>query len=388
MIGDTGTCILTTQPRQGESLIRPRILAYLFAPLAMFAQVKPAPDTLIFVNGEQLTGELEHANADGVTFKSPMVGEVTVKWANVKELRSDKNFAILSAKQKLTRRDALAVVPQGKIAVAGKQITVSSNTGIKVVPLANADRIIDAAGFDKALTHPPGLLQGWGGLATGGVSLVRATQDSTTFNGAINLVRTTPQVDWLPARDRSVLDYNQSYGTVSQPGIATAKTNIFHADAERDQYFSPRVFAFGSVTFDHNYSQSLNLQQAYGGGVGISLLHNASTQLDFKADAHYQKESFFDPTQNVNLFGSTFSEKYLRYLRKGLVFNQFGSISPSWNNTNDYSAHVNASLGFPVYKGLGFNVGGVDDYLNNAPTGFKKNSTQFTTGITYTIKPR
>ena len=43
---------------------------------------------------------------------------------------------------------------------------------------------------------------------------------------------------------------------------------------------------------------------------------------------------------------------------------------------------------FPVYKGLGFNVGAVDDYLNNAPVGSKQNSTQFTTGITYTIKPK
>ncbi len=374
---------------QGELLIRPSIFRLLLLiPLAAFAQAKPAPDTLVFINGEQLTGELERANADGITFKSAMAGEITVKWNNIKELRSDKNFAVLTARQKLTRRDALAVVPQGKISIADKQITVSSNSGTKVVPVANADRIIDASGFDKALAHRAGIFEGWGGLAAGGVSLVRATQDSTTFTGAINLVRSTPQVDWLPARDRSVLDYNQSYGTVSQAGTATVKTNIFHADAERDEYFTPRVFAFGSVTFDHNYSQSLNLQQAYGGGIGISLLHTAATQLDFKGDAHYQKESFFDPTQNANLFGSTFSEKYLRYLRKGLVFNEFGSVSPSWNDTNDYSAHVNASLGFPVYKGLGFNVGGVDDYLNNAPAGFKKNSTQFTTGVTYTIKPR
>ena len=360
-------------------------------------QDKPAPDTLIFVNGEQLTGELERANSDGITFKSAMAGEITVKWSKVKELRSDKNFAVLTVNERLTRRTAAAVVPQGKIVVEGKQLSVVTATGTTQLPVEKADRIVDAGGFDKAVNHPPNILQGWGGTASSGVSLVRSTQNSTTFTGAINLVRATPLVDWLPARSRTNVDYNQSYGTTYQSGLAattTVKTNIYHADAERDQYFSPRAYSFGSVTFDHNFSQALDLQQAYGAGVGITLLKNAVRTLDFKGDVHYEKQTFFllPPatvvTPSTDLFGSTFSEKYLRYLPKGLVLNEFGSISPSWNETDAYAAHVNVSLGFPVYKGLGFSVSGVDDYLNNAPAGSKKNSTQLTTGLTYTIKPR
>ena len=346
------------------------------------------PDTLFFINGEQLTGSLERANAEGITFKSPVAGEIKVKWADIKELRSDKSFAILSMNQKLSRKNAAAIVPQGQIHVEDKQIIVATATGPKMVPVANANRIVDATAFDKAINHPPNIFHGWEGLVSVGASLVRATQNSTSYNGSLNLSRSTPQVDWLPPRTRTSLDFNQAYGTVSQPANATIKTNIFHAAAERDQYFTPRLFAFGSATFDHNFSQSLDLQQAYGGGLGITLLHNAIRQLDFKGDVHYEKQRFFDSTQNQNLFGSTFSERFLNYLPKGLVFNEFGSVSPSWNNMNAYSAHVNAGLGFPVYKGFGFNLGAVDDYLNNAPKGFKKNSTQFTTGLTYAIGPR
>lgn len=68
------------------------------------------------------------------------------------------------------------------------------------------------------------------------------------------------------------------------------------------------------------------------------------------------------------------------------MFNEGGSISPAWTDTNAYSAHFNATLTFPVYRGLGFNIGASDDYLNNAPATFKKNSSNFTTGITYTFK--
>jgi len=336
-----------------------------------------------------LTGELEKASGDGITFKSAMAGEITVPWANIKTLTSSKSFAILAKNQKLTRKNADSLVPRGAISADNKEITVAGAAGPKPVAIADASLLVDTASFEKAVNHPPSLLQGWGGAATGGVSFVRATQDSTTFNGAINLVRANPTVAWLAARDRTILGYTQSYGTTSQAGTPTVKTNIFHANGERDEYFSPRVFVFGSATFDHNFSQALDLQQAYGGGIGMTLIKNARRQFDLKGDLHYEKETFFVASQNVNLAGSTFSETYVEHLnKKGLVLNEFGSFSPSWNVTNDYSAHVNANLVFPVYKGFAFNVGFVDDFLNNAPAGSNQNSTQFNTGITYTIQPR
>jgi hypothetical protein len=386
------------------------LLLLSLLPAAAFAQAAPAaapsktPDLVVFTNGEQLTGELEKATGDGITFKSAMAGEINVPWKNIKTLHSSKSFAILTAKQKLTRKDALALVPQGEISAEDAKITVTNPAGEqKTVPVADANLLIDSGDFDKAVNHQPNLFHGWGGSATGGVTLIRATQDNTTFNGAITLTRATPNVDWLPPHDRTTLNYTQSYGTVSQFGTPTVETNIFHASFERDEYFSPRMFAFGSTTFDHNFSSNLGLQQAYGGGVGITLIKNAKQQLDFKGDVHYEKEVFFDnfnstiaTLQNQNIFGSTFSDTYVRHLTKrGLVFNEFSSVSPAWSQSNNsptqpnaYSAHANANFVFPVYKGFAFNIGAVDDYINNAPLGSKKNSTQYTTGITYTIKPR
>ncbi len=370
-------------------------------PAGLFAQAAAAPaklaDSVLFINGEQLTGEFESATSDGITFKSPMVGEVKIAWANIKELRSDKSFALLPKSEKLTRSTAAAIVPQGKISVVEKNIVVATSNGPRTVPIANADRILDAAAFTKAISHTPSLLQGWSGAATGGTSLVRSTQNSTTFTGAINLTRATPGVDWLPARSRSIIAYTQTYGTTgnSTPPLDTVETNIFHASGEQDAYFSPRVYAFGSATFDHNFASFLDLEQAYGGGVGITLLKNARHELDFKGDVHYEKEVFFNSASNLaatasntNLVGSTFTETLTQKLLKGFLFTEFGSVSPSWNQSNAYSAHINGNLVFPVYKGLGFNLGAVDDYINNAPAGSKQNSTQFTSGITYTIKPR
>ena len=44
-----------------------------------------------------------------------------------------------------------------------------------------------------------------------------------------------------------------------------------------------------------------------------------------------------------------------------------------------------AGLTLPVYKRLSVAVNTLDTFLNNPPPGFKKNSFQFTTGVTYTL---
>jgi len=65
------------------------------------------------------------------------------------------------------------------------------------------------------------------------------------------------------------------------------------------------------------------------------------------------------------------------------VFTEPGDYIPAWNDTNAFSAVVNANLTFPVYRRFGFTVGGIDNYLNDPPLGFKKNSFTLTLGATY-----
>jgi hypothetical protein len=68
-----------------------------------------------------------------------------------------------------------------------------------------------------------------------------------------------------------------------------------------------------------------------------------------------------------------------------MIFTQQVSIIPAWNDTKAYSANGSAALTMPVYKRLSFTVGAIDTFLNDPPPGFKKNSFQLTTGVTYAL---
>ena len=355
----------------------------------------PAPDVIIFTNGDQLTGKLLREVSGSVTFHSDIAGDVTVTWDKVKSIHTSQQFAVIQQGQHVTRKTADADIAQGVVQVQDDQVKVATGTGgtTKDIPVKNAEYMIDEATYGKEVRRSPGFFYGWTGAITGGASTVEATQNSRAFNGAVALVRRIPTVDWLDPRNRTLFDFTGSYGTVSQPGTATVKTNIIHFDAEHDWYFTPRFYFLVDSSFDHNYSQGLDLQQLYGGGLGYTVIKDPKQELDVKFDIHYEKQKFFllpntppPVSPSKNLIGANFGDTYTRKLPKGLVFNQGAVITPAFNQSNAYSAVATAGLLFPVYKRLGFSVAALDDFLNDPAAGSKKNSFQFTAGVTYTLK--
>ncbi|WP_263383848.1 DUF481 domain-containing protein [Granulicella arctica] len=363
---------------------------------AQTAPAKPDPDVLIFKNGDQLTGKFESGSGNSVVFKSDMAGEITVSLDNVKEMHTHGNFAVLKKDVPLTRKDVQQLVIPGKVEYVDSALSVTPPSGVSSsIPEKDLALVIDQATFEKQL-RSQSLLRGWKGAASAGATDVQATNFGTTFNLGLNLVRVAPMVSYLPPHDRQIFNLSEAYGKLTQPVIpqtspatpnSVAKTSIFHADFEYDRYFSPRFYALGDTSFDHSFAQGLNLQQVYGGGFGWTPLQNPKQQLDLKFDVHYEMQEFLPASGTVsqNLIGSTFAETYRRTLPKKLLLTETGSILPAWNNSNAYSATGAINLALPTFHRLTVNVGASDSFINDPPTGYQKNSFQFTTGVGYTF---
>lgn len=373
-----------------------------------------APDLLVFSNGDQLTGHLVSASGGNVVFASDMAGNLTIPLAKVKELRAGSKaseFALLR-KGLVVRRGTPA--PEGTISIAEGKVAVrparpASNESASAIaaeiPAAEVNYLVPREEFDKQVRGRRGFFSDWNGALTGGATLVRATTNATTLTAGLSLVRVEPTVSWLPARDRTTLNVNESYGRNTSPGAIpqttprtpdiTTLASIFHADSERDQYFSPRFYALGDVAFDHNYAQGLSLQQIYGAGIGWTAVKDPKQQLDLKVDLHYETQRYLGGLINnvattaapsTRLAGSTIFESYLRTLPRKMVFTQSLNVIPSYNVASAYSANFNAGLAMPVFKRLSATISATDNFLNDPAPGYKKNSFQFVTGVTYTLR--
>jgi hypothetical protein len=392
------------------------VLPLVFASTKAFAQdanAKPGVDVITFTNGDQLSGKLVGESGGTVTFQSDMVsdstktdnsggGTITVPWSRIKELRSGQKFAVITKDQKLRVGRPAPQVPVGTVSIANDAVSVSGVGGeVKNIPTKDAAYLVSGGEFQKAISHEPAFQHGWVGGVTLGATLVESTQTSETLTGAINLIRTQPSVDWLQPRNKTIFDATATYGLVTQPFIAgvqaasSAKTNILHGDVERDQYVTPRLYYLFDASADHNIGSGLQVQQIYGGGAGYSFIKQPARTFDLKGDIHYQKQEFypaadFPSGQTLNLIGATIGELYMQKLPKGLVFNEAGTVLPAFNTPagqpSAWSAQIIAGLLFPVYKNLGFTIGSQDNFVNNPPFGYKKNTFQFTAGVTYTLK--
>jgi Protein of unknown function, DUF481 len=357
---------------------------------------KPPADVVVFTNGDQLTGTFEHGAGDSIVFKSDMAGEITIPLAKVKELRTSGSFAVLRKDQPIKSLAAARKIAPTPITYADGKLSVEHPSAApEVVPTPQIANIIDAATYTKETTGKFGFFNGWTGALNGGATIVRSTDYGETLTAGVAMVRAMPTVSFLPPRDKTSFDFQETYGKLTSPVIpqttpaspaAVTETSIFHADAERDESFSARFFALGQTAFDHNYSQGLNLQQSYGGGIGYTALKDARQELDFKANIQYEKQSFQTASNNDNLIGSTISETYHRILPKKLTLSEFANIIPSFNLPNAYSANVSGTLTLPVYKRLAVTFTATDNYLNNPSAGYNKNSSQFIAAASYTLK--
>ncbi len=343
-------------------------------------------------------------------FHSDMAGDVTVDWAKVKEIRTAQKFAVIENGVKPSRKNPEGV-PQGTVTIADQSVQVHPDSGATPapIPVKDINFLIDDPTFQSKIKTEPGFFHAWHGNATGGATIVEATQKTYTFNGAITLARVIPDVSWLQPKNRTTTDFSASYGKITDPAYiqpasagppptpatyvpsTTVKTSIYHYDFERDEYISDRVYVLGALAYDHNFSQSLNLQQIYGGGIGYTIIKQPKQTLDLKALIQYEKQSFIDPLpgENQNLIGSTFSANYLLHLPKGMLFNQQVAYIPAWNNLHAYSVTELNTFSIPAYKRLSLTLGTLDSYLNNPATALppvKRNSFQFTAGVTYAFK--
>ena len=379
----------------------------LFATEQANAQAKPAPsptpDVLVLSNGDTLHGKLVSSAGGNVIFHCDPLGDITLGWDKIKELHTGEKFAVIEKNKKLYAKGTEAQIPTGTVEVTDQTLTLhpDSTATLPPIPVGQTQFIMDEAAMDKQLHHSPGLSAGWNGAATAGAAVVTATQNQYTFSGGVAMVREVPTVPWLAPRNRTSFGFTGSFGKITQPAYfagdalvpaIVTKSAIYHAEAERDQFFSPRFFGLAQTAFDHNFGQDLDLQQIYGGGFGWTVLKTPKQEANLKGTVQYEKQQFITGTssENKNLIGSTFAATYSLHL-KLFTYMQGLAFIPAYNEPRAYSANETNTLAFPAYKNLSFSLGTMDSYLNDPPVSLpptKRNSFQFTMGFTYAIKSK
>jgi hypothetical protein len=400
---------LFSLPRHTASRVGFLCCCFLILACTLRAEDKEK-DTVTLTSGEHLIGKLVKVVSGTVTFHSDALGVVTIPIAKVKTLHA-ASFAILAKNQKVTPRTAKDQIPVGTITVENNQITlVPSKAPIapeppapSPVPVKQLQTIVDAKSLQQELQGEHSFLYGWTGSVTLGATIVNATNNSQTYTGAITAVRNIPAVPWTTPVSKTTFDASGTYGLAKDPQIVSStgailqypsvtKTDILHGDAEYDRYASPRFFVLFNSSADHNFGNGLELQQAYGTGVGWSILQYPNNTFDLKLGLQYLEQQFYNGitsglgTPNENLLGLSSTETWMRTFPRSVKFTESLTLTPTLNVIQASSAVANATLALPVYKKINFSLNSTDNYIGDPAEGYRRNSFQFTAGVTYVVK--
>lgn len=366
---------------------RPLMVCAVAALLLSIPALAVEPNVLICTSGEKFIGELKSATSAAITFNSQAAGEITVPWSKVKELNSTHRFAVIPKNVKISGGEEAKKVPEGTISAADKRIEIKpeAKTAVHTVAIADSGHVVDAKSFQSSFKSP-GLFGGWSPSVSLGVSTVFATQDDRSFDGDVTLTRVVPDVDWRNISDRTTIDISASYAKTHSTlatNPATVKAYIYEGDLEHERYLVPRLFGYGEMTFDHNYSQNLSMAQTYVGGLGLAVWKATGQELDLKGSLGYVQRRYYKSGFNKDLFASTFGEVYRNKRKHGIEFHEELSFIPAWNDSPAYAAAGKAGLSVPISENFSLDFNAKDSYLHGVPGGYKKNSSEFSVDISY-----
>jgi hypothetical protein len=360
-------------------------------------------DSITLASGDVISGQFVRAVGNTVTFHNDVLGDLNLKWDEIQTLRTFTKVSVIQRGTQIGRKTPASEIPSGFLTMQNKQIvlTAADQSTVATIAVDDAEYIVDNTTLEKELRGSPGLFSAWNGAITAGASFVRAAQDARNADGAISLVRRVPTVSWLAPRNRTTVVLNGASGKITQPAYTSSggtfvpalvtKTDLYHFRLQRDQYFSTRAYYFGTIQFDHNFSQNLQLQQLYGAGLGLTAFNTPRQTLDLTANLQYVRQTFIEssPGDDKNLFGSTISANYVARLADGLVFTQYLAYLPAFNQGEAYSIISRNNLTLPAYRNFRVVIGTVNSYLNSVAISeppSQRNSFQMTFGLSYDIK--
>ncbi|MGH9593789.1 MAG: DUF481 domain-containing protein, partial [Bryobacteraceae bacterium] len=216
-------------------------------------------DTIVFKNGDKLTGTFVRADGAKVTLKSDVAGEVTVAADKIQSLGVAKPVVMMTQDKK-TIKGQLEMDASGawRIAGGGAEQTVRGTDVAIILPEET---------YQAQVEHVAKWGEYWKGAANFGYSIQRGDQQTGTLSTTVAVKRERPAAPVFMRHWRTNYGLTMLFSKAEQ-NSATIRSNTISTNLRQDYLFTERGFAFGFAQLDHIDAQDLHLRQTYGGGYG------------------------------------------------------------------------------------------------------------------------
>jgi hypothetical protein len=349
-----------------------------------------AADTVVFQNGDRLTGAVLEINSISIAFSNSAIGKLQIPWSAVAEIRSANRWAAEVPKSSPNPGNfqqfhtavvtlvngALSVKlneePPQPFAVTSKlvfahQSATPPGPGPPAVPTAAPKRPASAHG-------PP--TSHWLFNINAPFLVTAGTENQLTWGGLFTFDLTEGNLNHTKLNAAGTHNRNWEVGS---PFVTT---DTFDAYLQQGRSFGGiRGGAFAKAEMFFNTSLGVALEKSYGAGLYSRTITKGPVSLNGSFDTRYFNERLYGGEKSLDLVGSRFEGQSV-YRRmdpekagqvKFLVIAK-AWINPMWNNERALQGYGFLQLSVPFGQSVCLSLSPVEnDYVRNAPAGKRKN---------------
>ena len=401
------------------TFVRRPVLFAIFSWIALtsaYGEAASDPSaTVVFRNGDKLSGKLLRVDTRIVELESAALGELHIRWSDISEVQTQNG----SWKRAREREDDGNVVHfrNARMRQVDSAVVVSADSTAVFVPegesLVFEKQEHPAAGLPQlANTKPPKAPQPDTSVAislNAPESVAVGTQSQYAFGGSFRVLHHEPDLCAMPSWFSSLLATGNHTKTFEVGSVAVV-TDTYDGTLSLTNKLGPDTQFAGYVVADWfgNSSLGVGLQQSYGAGINRVLYTNGCQGkkavlpkghlLTVSGDAslRYIHQSLYSPGGSQDLAGLRLAEDltYVVYAKKKagesrelLSISQTLWVTPMLNKGNAVQAGASLGILVPVTKSLSVGFTEEDDFFNNAPKAKRKNYLQNALSVTYTLPP-
>lgn len=234
-------------------------------------------DEVIFNNGDRITGKVLSVEGGKMTIDSKLAGEIKVDMKEVKTFTTDAPIEIRTTDGQKVNAKATASETSGQV-----NVQPSGAAAPKAMPLGNVKYV----NFDES----------WQGNVIAGALFARGNTFADQVNIEFNLLRRTEE-------DRWTFSGGYHFGRERSPdtGAKTTTTDNWFATGQYDHFFTPKLYGFAGLRYEHDRIADLDVRLTPAVGLGYQWIDQPDLTFNTEAGLAYVWEKFEDDTTNDNI---------------------------------------------------------------------------------------
>ncbi|WP_309384493.1 DUF481 domain-containing protein [Cerasicoccus frondis] len=320
-------------------------------------------DTLVLNNGDRITGSLISQGDGVITFRSDLLGELSVPDTNATvELPEAAPPSTAEAAAAVNATTASTKAPKKK----EEPMSEKKQEEVNMV----TQSILDAQSWMDENVIP----EGWSGKLSFGFSYLESNTDTTAINFDLN-----GKKDAAPHHYAYDIYYQYSRQTQTNGGV-NKNQDQYGAEFEYDYDISELMFLNTSLSYLRNQVKDIRHQADLDIGLGFHVINNEDMTLDIIPAYTLQYKDAEGVSQKwYNL--ATLKESYVYHFSEIVRFEQtaYGSIEPG--DTNNYQYGFTAALISKLADWVEASLAYELTYDNTVGTGGVKKEQQIIAGI-------